>query len=286
MPFLRRLGCAQSPPFLFLGAINWAAVVPRAAGVGIRLDRCGFAWDLGGALANFGKSFQAWGGGEACDRQGAVLPVPYAIGAGYIFSAALLQWVATHSVHPVAEEPYVSQWNYTEKNKDGVPELVKARLDGGFHVAKGGLGFFDVVIVDAATNDAHALRERAHNEGAAAHAAVLVKLRKYPPDKYPAATLVTFAVEALGRPSEPVLQLFRDLAPTEPSERAAALKEAHYRLSTLVAMRQAELQLAAEGVGVYTGPPRKTRLYTDATKSSARPGHGPPGWAAPLGRIQ
>ena len=29
------------------------------------------------------------------DRQGAVLPVPYAIGAGYIFSAALLQWVAT-----------------------------------------------------------------------------------------------------------------------------------------------------------------------------------------------
>ena len=95
MPFLRRLGCAQSPPFLFLGAINWAAVVPRAAGVGIRLDRCGFAWDLGGALANFGKSFKAWGGGEACDRQGAVLPVPYAIGAGYIFSAALLQWVAT-----------------------------------------------------------------------------------------------------------------------------------------------------------------------------------------------
>ena len=95
MPFLRRLSCAQSPPFLFLGAINWAAVVPRAAGVGIRLDRCGFAWDLGGALANFGKSFKAWGGGEACDRQGAVLPVPYAIGAGYIFSAALLQWVAT-----------------------------------------------------------------------------------------------------------------------------------------------------------------------------------------------
>ena len=54
----------------------------------------------------------------------------------------------------------------------------------------------------------------------------------------------------------------------------------------LMAMRQAELQLAAEGVGFYTGAPRKTQLYTDATKSSAQPGHSPPGWAAPIGRIQ
>jgi len=35
---------------------------------------------------------------EACDLRGAVLPLPYAAGAGYIFSAALLQWVATSDV--------------------------------------------------------------------------------------------------------------------------------------------------------------------------------------------
>ena len=52
--------------------------------------------------------------------------------------------------------------------------------------------------------------------------AVLFKTNKYSPEKYPVATLVPFAVEALGRPSEPALQLFRDLAPTESSERAAA----------------------------------------------------------------
>ena len=65
------------------GAINWAAVVPRAVPEGIRADRCGFAWDMNGALSNFG---QAWGTKgvhrgpgryiEACDARGAVLPVP------------------------------------------------------------------------------------------------------------------------------------------------------------------------------------------------------------------
>ena len=105
---LRRLHCAgggsggdaPSDRFVFLGAIHWAAAVPRAEDFGIRLDRCGFAWDLRGALANFGKSWTTQtdhGSGfiEACDVRGAVLPLPYAAGAGYIFSAALLRWVAT-----------------------------------------------------------------------------------------------------------------------------------------------------------------------------------------------
>ena len=55
-----------------------------------------------GALANFGASWgevgKTVGKGrriEACDTRGAVLPVPYAAGAGYIFSAPLLHWVAT-----------------------------------------------------------------------------------------------------------------------------------------------------------------------------------------------
>jgi len=101
VPLLRRLRCS-SKPLLFIGAINWASVVPKATAEGVRLDRCGFAWDMNGALANFG---QAWGTRgmtqgprkymEACDRRGAVLPVPYGAGAGYIFSGALLHWVGT-----------------------------------------------------------------------------------------------------------------------------------------------------------------------------------------------
>ena len=108
---LSRLRCAGngalSDRFVFLGAINWAAAVPRAEDFGIRLDRCGFGWDLKSALANFGKSWTTQtthGSGvvEACDVRGAVLPVPYAIGAGYIFSAALLRWLAT--------DPQVGRW--------------------------------------------------------------------------------------------------------------------------------------------------------------------------------
>ena len=52
----------------------------RAVAEGVRLDRCGFAWDMMGALRNFGR---AWGTRgvvrgpgrymEACDARGAVL---------------------------------------------------------------------------------------------------------------------------------------------------------------------------------------------------------------------
>ena len=68
--------------------------------------------------------------------------------------------------------------------------------------------------------EADELHARAHKEGAAAQGAVQGKRRKYAPDKHPAATLVPFAVEALGRPSEEALQFLRDLAPSDPSERA------------------------------------------------------------------
>ena len=76
--------------------------MPRATAEGVRADRCGFAWHMAGALQNFGMSWGTRGVQrgpgkfiEACDLRGAVLPVPYAAGAGYIFSAALLQWLAT-----------------------------------------------------------------------------------------------------------------------------------------------------------------------------------------------
>ena len=78
------------------------------------------------------------------------------------------------------------------------------------------------------------------------------------------------------------------------------LKAAHYRLSTLIAMRQAELLMAAEGASVYGGAPRQSQQtglrdrfsglslsqqraaddeYVDETRSSIQPGDGPPGWA-------
>ena len=60
--------------------------------------RSGFGWDLSAALNNFGSSFgtpSTPGYVESCDTRGAVLPFPYGTGAGYFFSAALLQHVAT-----------------------------------------------------------------------------------------------------------------------------------------------------------------------------------------------
>ena len=226
----------------------------------------------------------------------------------------LLAWVGERTVTPVSREPYVSQWDWWETNPEtGVRELVQARLDGAFHYLKGGLGYFDVTIVNAATTNAQELAARAHKEGAAAQGAVQGKRRKYAPDKHPAATLVPFAVEALGRPSEEALQFLRDLAPSDPSERAVVLKVAHYRLSTFIAMRQAELLMAAEGASVYDGAPQKSQPgglpgqlaqlslsqrraaradededYVDETRGWViQLGEGPPGWAErALAKIQ
>ena len=98
VPFLARLRCTEPAPFAFIGAINWAAFVPRSHEFGVRGDRCGFGWNLHAALTNFGASFGVRGTKgyiEACDTRGAVLPFPYGTGAGYIFSSALLRWVAS-----------------------------------------------------------------------------------------------------------------------------------------------------------------------------------------------
>ncbi|KAL1503551.1 hypothetical protein AB1Y20_012030 [Prymnesium parvum] len=95
-PLLDSLRCHS--PYMFVGAINWASFVPRAAEFGVRGDRCGFGWSLGAALHNFGSSWGKPGEKsyiEACDTRGGVLPFPYGTGAGYIFSAALLKFVAT-----------------------------------------------------------------------------------------------------------------------------------------------------------------------------------------------
>lgn len=93
VPFLERLRCMDREPLAFVGAINFAAFVPRATQFGVRGDRCGFGWTLQAALANFGSSFGTRGQPdyvEACDLRGAVLPFPYGTGAGPVESSAQL----------------------------------------------------------------------------------------------------------------------------------------------------------------------------------------------------
>jgi len=50
-------GRKTARPWAFIGAVNWAAFVPRADPFGIRGDRCGFGWAMQDSLSNFGKSF-------------------------------------------------------------------------------------------------------------------------------------------------------------------------------------------------------------------------------------
>lgn len=59
-------------------------------------DRCGFGWSAWHALEMYAKQEDHYHKPiTPCDQAGAVPPFPYASGAGYIFSSALLQWVAT-----------------------------------------------------------------------------------------------------------------------------------------------------------------------------------------------
>lgn len=78
-----------APLFALIGAIHWSGFVPRSLWGGIRGDRCAFGWSLHAALSNFGAA------SHPCDVRGALLPFPYAAGAGYVLSQPLLQWVAT-----------------------------------------------------------------------------------------------------------------------------------------------------------------------------------------------
>ena len=97
VPFLQQIQCAEPHPMLFVGAINFASYVPLSTEFGVRGDRCGFGWSMRAALSNFGTTFGKRGTPgfiEACDARGGVLPFPYGTGAGYLFSAALLQFIA------------------------------------------------------------------------------------------------------------------------------------------------------------------------------------------------
>ena len=156
----------------------------------------------------------------------------------------LVTWISEQTSRPVLPEPKVPEWNYPQDGR-----TVEAQLDGGFSDRRGGLVYFDVSVVSATTPgmDAAVLRNHAATDGGAAARGVQAKRRKYPPEKHPRATLVPFVLEGLGRPSEQALDLLRSVAPTTMSARAIAIRGAYYELSTLLALRQAELLLSAEG---------------------------------------
>ena len=135
LPLLDALRCHR---YALLGAINWAGFIPRATAPGIMGDRCAFAWSRFEALTNFGRPTgepgQSWhqvlarpalppcraarmaplprssarlaprlfAPQAACDTLGSVLPFPFAAGAGYVLSGALLRWVGT--------SPLVARW--------------------------------------------------------------------------------------------------------------------------------------------------------------------------------
>ena len=195
-----------------------------------------------------------------------------------------MHWISEMTQRPVAAkpEPSVPAWNYVvrRRNKDtGRREdvEVEARLDGGFYEHSGKQAYVDVCIPAAYSEVPATLHERAQTPGLAAEQAVQLKHKKYPDDKNPAASLWAFAIESLGHPSAEALQLLRQLAPSEPSERAHALKAAHYRMSTIIAMRQAELLMAAEGSSLYgRAPPKYKPKAVYQPESAVGPLAGPP----------
>ena len=168
----------------------------------------------------------------------------------------LVKWVGERTGYPVTPEPKVPEWNYMEGGR-----VVEAQLDLGFTHPTLGLVYVDVHVVSATTDQMRAewVRDHASTDGGPGIRGVNAKRSKYPPEKHPRATLVPFVVEALGRPSEEALDFLRSLAPANPSERAIVLRKAYYELSTLLALRQAELLLSAEGGVLKAGDDARGR---------------------------
>jgi hypothetical protein len=106
----------------------------------------------------------------------------------------------------------------------------------------------DVAVTSVATIDARGdvRAARAREDGHAAKAKVLEKLRTYPPENNPGEVLVPFVFEALGRPSDEAIAFFRAIAPTDPRVRSVVLGQAWRQVSIIIQTRLAELYLSAE----------------------------------------
>jgi len=155
----------------------------------------------------------------------------------------LAAWLREWSGHPVATEQYVPQWD--RLGADGeVSE--RARLDVAFVDSEGRRAYADVAVTSAYSADPAVVSRRAREPGTAAKDMVGRKRDRYKPEAYPAAGLVPFVVESLGRISPEARALIRSVAPHDPSVRSSVIRAALQDLSVLVQTRLAEQLLSAE----------------------------------------
>ena len=118
MPKIMQMLSSPYTKYALLGGIHWSAAIPKSQEAGVLIDRCAFGWNAIASLRNYGKT--PWSV-KGCDERGAVLPFPYAAGAGYIFSYALLSALTSSArvnkwVEKASEKTHeVLQW---QKNED------------------------------------------------------------------------------------------------------------------------------------------------------------------------
>ena len=142
-------------------------------------------------------------------------------------------------------EQFVPQWDRRITSGPRAGEIERAKLDVAFVDAAGSRTYVDVVVASASSDSAPVVAGRAVEDGRAAASAVDRKRSRYPAAQLPDSPLVPFAVEALGRLSEPAEALLQSLAPKD-STRSPVLGAAYQTLSVLVQTRLVELLRAAE----------------------------------------
>jgi len=95
LPYLEAVRCH---PYVLLGGIHWSGFVPRAELSGVKGDRCGWGWSAFAALLDYRRKKGTLGKpgySPPCDEIGALLPFPFAAGAGYVLSGQAMRWLGT-----------------------------------------------------------------------------------------------------------------------------------------------------------------------------------------------
>ena len=123
------------------------------------------------------------------------------------------------------------------------PGRPEARMDLVIHPPQSGIAIHvDLTVVTALSRGAMAAGA-ARRDGAAAQVAARHKRAKYPN-----CPVVPFVVEDHGRIGEDALRLVRQLAPSLPSERSAAIRRLYQSFSAVLQRHSADSVLAATAV--------------------------------------
>ena len=132
-----------------------------------------------------------------------------------------------------SKEQRCPHWDHRRGNGT----LTQARLD--IIVAISGITYYiDITIVDALSDNAALLRQRARKDGAAAEDAADAKLRKYP-----GATTIPFVIESYGRLGKSAKDWLRAVYHGEPQRKQALLNE----LAAMMQSHTSSMILAAYG---------------------------------------